>query len=57
LYGTISEIALALNAGTPVISVACPEFDHFRTSALFASVHTAQEAISHIVKLVSLRLK
>ncbi len=56
-YGTISEIALALNARTPVISVACPGFDQFRTSPLFTSVSTAPEAISLIEKLVSSRLK
>lgn len=56
-YGTISEIALALNAQTPVISIACPEFDQFRTSPLFSSVSTATEAISLIEELVSSRLK
>jgi uncharacterized protein (TIGR00725 family) len=56
-YGTISEIALALNAKTPVISVACPEFDQFMTSPLFTSVSTAPEAISLIEQLVPSRLK
>ncbi len=56
-YGTISEIALALNAKTPVIAVDCPEFDHFETSPLFASVSTAPQAISLMEKLVSSRLK
>ena len=56
-YGTISEIALALNAETPVISIDCPEYDHFKTSQSFTSVSTVGEAISHIEKFVSLRLK
>lgn len=52
-YGTISEIALALNAGTPVISIDCPEYDHFRTSRIFTSVSTVKEAVMVMERLIS----
>ena len=52
-HGTISEIALALKAETPVISIECPEYDHFNTSKSFTSVGTVGEAISLIERLIS----
>jgi uncharacterized protein (TIGR00725 family) len=52
-YGTISEIALALKAKTPVISFNCPEYDHLRNRELFQSANTVEQVISLIEKLIS----
>lgn len=52
-FGTISEIAVALKAQTPVISLSCPQYDLFRTDSLFISVVTvtdAMEVIRGIIK-------
>jgi uncharacterized protein (TIGR00725 family) len=52
-YGTISEIALALKAKTPVISFNCPEYNHFLKKELFQSADTVDKVISLIEELIS----
>jgi len=49
--GTLSEIALAIKSGTPVIGLACPTID-IETYGLFVKVSTVEEAIDEVKKLL-----
>lgn len=50
-YGTVSEVALALKNGTPVIAVSCPEYDIFRKDKHFIDAMTANEVMEWIKRL------
>jgi uncharacterized protein (TIGR00725 family) len=45
-FGAISEVALALKAGTPVISLASPAYDAVGSGPGYISVDTVQEALA-----------
>ena len=49
--GTLSEIALAIKSGTPVIGLACPTID-VETYGLFVKVPTVEEAIEEVKRLL-----
>jgi len=51
-FGTISEIAIAIKAETPVISLSCPQYDIFKTDPLFFPVETVTEAIQVIQEIL-----
>jgi len=50
--GTLSEIAIALKSGTPVIGLHCPRIDHIDDEYEFLSVNTVGAAIQKIDELV-----
>lgn len=49
--GTLSEIALAIKSGTPVIGLDCPTID-VETDGLFVRVSTVDEAIKKVKELL-----
>lgn len=55
--GTLSEIALALKAGRPVVTVCFdvgPAFDRYRSNGLLTDAHTAEEAFSAVLRLLGI---
>jgi len=52
--GTLSEIALALRAGTPVVGLHCPSFALLANSD-FTAVNTIEEALEEIDKILAIR--
>ena len=53
--GTLSEIALALKGGRPVVTVAFPlgdEFEEYRQSGRLTEVRTPEEAIERVGRLL-----
>jgi len=52
--GTLSEVALAIKAGTPVILLACPQFEQLTQSQVVA-VQAVQEAMREIDQIAASR--
>ncbi|MBN2515762.1 MAG: TIGR00725 family protein [Deltaproteobacteria bacterium] len=50
--GTLSEIAIALKSGTPVIGLHCPRIDLVDDDYEFISVDTVNEAVQNVDDLV-----
>lgn len=50
--GTISEVALALKAGTPVVSLACPQYDLFASSPGYLRAQTVREVLEKLEEML-----
>lgn len=49
--GTLSEIAIALNSGTPVVGLHCPEFE-IEEEGIFIRMETVEEVLEEIDKFL-----
>jgi uncharacterized protein (TIGR00725 family) len=52
--GTLSEIALAIKSGTPVVGLGCPSFN-VKTDEFFVRVSTLDAAMTEVEKLLKKR--
>lgn len=51
--GAVSEVALALKAGTPVVSLACPQYDLFASSPGYSRAQTVRETLERLEAMLA----